>query len=478
MVRISAFLIALCMVLIAASLGVVVYARFGFTGAESALAGVGALTALTVYYAVAARRNDRLETSNQLAKLARGSGDLAGQLAEFGRRLGAIEGKVDSVVDRAVARSQPLAEEVEQLATSVKQLTASVAAHDAALRDHSTNRHSTVEHLPAIVAVEASTNPPAVARLQFAASTAASPARAMPTNGKTAPTAGFDRKMMLEALRNAVAADIVELYLQPVVTLPQRRLRYYEAVARLQAGNGEIIGVGDLLSEPEATTLIAKLDYLGAGRCVQIVRRLLLQKREVGLFCNVAAATLADASFSKFLALMDANRAIAAALVFEFTQSAVREMGPVEYASLAALAERGFRFSMDNLSDLRVNARELNERGFRFIKVPAPLLFNRLGAVAADVRPAEFSDLLGRFGIDLIADRIEHEHTVIDLLDYDVRFGQGALFSPPRPLRAGVLESPEVQADAQAEELAAANDAAAASGADFAPLARAGMRYS
>src|SRR5437868_3088819 len=155
MVRISAFLIALCMVLIAASLGVVVYARFGFTGAESALAGVGALTALTVYYAVAARRNDRLETSNQLAKLARGSGDLAGQLAEFGRRLNAIESKVDSVVDRAVARSQPLAEEVEQLATSVKQLTASVAAHDATLRDHATNRYSTVD-LPAIVAVKAS----------------------------------------------------------------------------------------------------------------------------------------------------------------------------------------------------------------------------------------------------------------------------------------------------------------------------------
>jgi cyclic-di-GMP phosphodiesterase, flagellum assembly factor TipF len=470
MVRISAFLIALCMVLIAVSLGVVVYARFGLTGAESALAGVGALTALTVYYAVAARRNDRLETSNQLAKLARGSGDLAGQLAEFGRRLNAIEGKVESVVDRAVTSSQPLAEEVGQLATSVKQLTASVAAHDAALRDHSTNRHSAVEHLPAIIAAEASTNP---ARLQFAASTAASTARATPTNGKTTPVAGLDREAMMEALRNAIAADTIELYLQPVVTLPQRRLRYYEAVARLQAGNGEIVGVGDLLSEPEATTLIAKLDYLAARRCVQIVRRLLLQKREVGLFWNIAAVTLTDASFSKFVALMDANRAIGAALVFEFTQSAVREMGPIEHTSLAALAERGFRFSMDNLSDLRVNARELNERGFRFVKVPAPLLFNRLGAVAADIRPAEFSDLLGRFGIDLIADRIEHEHTVIDLLDYDVRFGQGALFSPPRPLRAGVLESPE----AQAEELAAANDAAAAPGANFTPLARAGMRH-
>ena len=39
MVRISAIFIAACMVLIAGSLGFVVYLRFGFTGAESALVG-------------------------------------------------------------------------------------------------------------------------------------------------------------------------------------------------------------------------------------------------------------------------------------------------------------------------------------------------------------------------------------------------------------------------------------------------------
>jgi cyclic-di-GMP phosphodiesterase TipF (flagellum assembly factor) len=81
MVRISAIFIAGCMVLIAGSLGVVVYLRFGFTGAESALVGLGTLTALSVYNAIAARKHDRLEATNQLANLARGSGDLARQLA-------------------------------------------------------------------------------------------------------------------------------------------------------------------------------------------------------------------------------------------------------------------------------------------------------------------------------------------------------------------------------------------------------------
>ena len=122
MLRISAIFIAACMVLIAGSVGIVVYLQFGFTGAESALVALGALTALAVYNAIAARKHDRLEASNQLANLARGSDDLARQLAEFGRRLGAMEGKVDTVIDRALATAQPLAAEIEEMSTLVKQL--------------------------------------------------------------------------------------------------------------------------------------------------------------------------------------------------------------------------------------------------------------------------------------------------------------------------------------------------------------------
>ena len=135
MVRISAIFIAACMVLIAGSLGVVVYLRFGFTGAESALVALGTLTALAVYNAIAARKHDRLEASNQLANLARGSGDLARQLAEFGRRLSTVEVKVDSVVDRALATAQPLAAEIEEMSALVKQLADSVAAHEVAIKD-------------------------------------------------------------------------------------------------------------------------------------------------------------------------------------------------------------------------------------------------------------------------------------------------------------------------------------------------------
>src|ERR1700692_119058 len=133
MVRISAIFIAFCMVLIAGSLGFVVYLRFWLTGAESALVALGVLTALAVYNTVSARTRDRSEVSNQIANLGRGSGDLARQLAESGRRLSARETKVEAVLDRALATAQPLAAEIEELSTLVKQLAESVAQHDAAL---------------------------------------------------------------------------------------------------------------------------------------------------------------------------------------------------------------------------------------------------------------------------------------------------------------------------------------------------------
>ena len=473
MVRISAIFIAACMLLIAGSVGFVVYLRFGLTGAESALAALGTLTALAVYNAIVARKRDRLEATNQLANLARGSGDLARQLGEFARRLNAVEVKVDSVIDRALATAQPLAAEIEELSTLVKQLADSVAAHDAALRGER------AIPLAAADSAAAAAGAAYAAATEFVAAAPAAPAMtAAPLERKVAAFAGLERDGIIAVVSRAIAAAKIDLYLQPVVTLPQRKVRYYEALSRLKADNGDLVAAGDFIAYAEAGALMPKLDELSALRCVQVVRRLLLKNRDIGLFCNLAGATLTDAGFPKFLEFMEANRAIAGALVFEFTQSAVRAMGPIEHESLAALAERGFRFSMDNLTDLRVNARELNERGFRFIKAPATLLLNRASVVATDIHPADLSDLLGRHGIDLVAERIENETTVVDLLDYDVRFGQGFLFSPPRPVRAEALQgngadAKDAAAGAGSAAVAAKEPGAAKTG--LARLARAGL---
>jgi cyclic-di-GMP phosphodiesterase TipF (flagellum assembly factor) len=460
MVRIGAIFIALCMVLIAASLGAVLFLRFGFSVTDSALAALGVLTALALYNSISGRRRDRAVLSNQLASIARGSGDLARQLAEFSRRLAATEEKVANLgVAGLPSTAQPLGAEIEELSRLVRQLAESVAQHELVL--------SAERALPSTFAGIAER--PANAR---------GVGEGMPAGGAGALSAksvvfgGLDRDAIVAAVAGAINDQRIDLYLQPIVTLPQRKVRYYEAMSRLNAGNGDIVAAGDFLAYAEAGSLMPKLDGLCVLRCVQLVRRLLLKNRDVGLFCNLSMATLTDAGFPQLLELIDANRAIAPSLVFEFSQNAVRGMGPIEHESLAALAERGFRFSMDNLVDLRVEPRELTARGFRFVKASASLLLNRVNSASANIHAADFSDLLGRFGIDLVADRIESESTVVDLLDYDVRFGQGFLFSTPRPVRSEALQG---IADAGRSDQAKVDTASAAQSSPGASLRGSGL---
>ena len=46
------------------------------------------------------------------------------------------------------------------------------------------------------------------------------------------------RRKSLAAVKNAVEENRIDIYLQPMVTLPQRKVRYYEAVTRLRDDEG------------------------------------------------------------------------------------------------------------------------------------------------------------------------------------------------------------------------------------------------
>jgi cyclic-di-GMP phosphodiesterase TipF (flagellum assembly factor) len=422
--RIGAIFIAVCMMLIAASIGAVLYLGFKIDASTSAIMALAALTAMALFNSISNRLRDRGDLGDQIGDLSRGTADLARQVAEISRRLNAVELKIASPVNRTRSGSDPLAAEIGELGGLVKQIAETVAGHAAVLQKQGA--------LAGRLAASAPTPEPA------------RPAEGAPALGEKDPLVerfrGLSRESLADLLSKAASDNRVDLYLQPIVTLPQRKVRYYEAVSRLRTDTGDVIPAVDFVDVAESVGLMPKIDNLAVFRCVQVVRRLLLKSRDVGLFCNLSAATLNDpVMFQQLLDFMDANRVLAGSLVFEFKQEAYRNFGPIEHECLAALAERGFRFSMDHVTDLQMSPNELADRSFRFLKVPAQLLLNKVAGVHTDIDPEDLADLLARSGIDLIAERIETETTVIDVLDYDVRFGQGFLFSPPRPVRAEAL---------------------------------------
>ncbi|HEY0302840.1 MAG TPA: EAL domain-containing protein, partial [Rhizomicrobium sp.] len=247
---------------------------------------------------------------------------------------------------------------------------------------------------------------------------------------------------MLETIRASLEQNRVDLYLQPIVSLPQRKLRFYEALSRLRSEDGKVIMPEQYIKVAAPAGLMSVVDNLLLFRCVQIVRRLTQKHRDIGVFCNISGDTLTDAEFfPQFLEYMHHNRDLAGQIVFEFSQDAVAKAGTQGESNLAYLSSLGFALSMDHVSSLALDFAKLTKMGFRHLKVRAHTLTNGMTGANASVAAEDFKKLLERNGLNLIAERVEDEKTVVQLLDYGVDFAQGYLFGEPRAVREESLRA-------------------------------------
>jgi len=261
------------------------------------------------------------------------------------------------------------------------------------------------------------------------------PAKATGRRGGLPALRRRDRGILTEA-REALASNRIDLYLQPVVSLPQRKVRYYEAFSRLRTREGRVLTPDQYLDYAENAGLISTIDNLLLFRCVQLTRRHNRRRRPVAFFINISSHTLHDTDFlQQFADFLEGNRNLANSLVFEFGQPDVAAFPPPVRQYLARLARRGFRFSMDQVSTLDLDAVALEAMGFAFVKVPAALMLDGQGGRGARVHPHDLKEMLSRSDIDLVAEKIETERQVVEILDLKVDFGQGYLFGQPRQAR-------------------------------------------
>jgi cyclic-di-GMP phosphodiesterase, flagellum assembly factor TipF len=251
-----------------------------------------------------------------------------------------------------------------------------------------------------------------------------------------APDAAMADLALLEMIRSALEENRVDLHLQPVVSLPQRKLRFYEALTRLRSADGAVIMPEQYIRVAAPAGLMSVVDNLLLFRCVQVVRRFTPKHRETAVFCNISGHTLNDAEFfPQFLDFLHRHKDLVGRIVFEFAQGAILEANPAAEANLRYLSEMGFRLSMDQVTRLDADFARLKNLGFRFFKVRANTLVSGMKPAGSPVAAEDLKDLLARNGMALIAERIENEKSAVQLLEFNIELGQGYLFGEPRPIR-------------------------------------------
>ena len=369
---------------------------------------VGGLALAFAFHALIEAAVNTTRIKDELGNIREAHLILARQLEKIDTRLNEV---VDTVTTDALRRSEALTSEVHSLEDAVQKMAEKMEA-------------------------------------QLSSRVAAAPPGAL---GR-----GPQSQALLDTVKDALAGNRVDLYLQPVVSLPQRRTVFYESFSRLRDETGRVMMPAEYLAVAEPEGLVTSIDNLLLFRCVQIVRRLAKTDKKIGIFCNISTSSLADESFfPQFLDLLAANRDLAGALIFELGQAAFDARGAVEARNMGKLADLGFRFSLDKVVDLDLDFQDLARSDVKFLKIGAQFLLGQLmdtdeGLVLKsmpDLAAQDFASLTRRYGVEIIAEKVEEERQIVDILELDIAYGQGHLFGEPRPIKDAVLAETDPPAE-------------------------------
>ena len=258
------------------------------------------------------------------------------------------------------------------------------------------------------------------------------------------PTAAPRRseRNLLQTVKDSIEGNRVELHLQPIVSLPQRRIAFYECYTRLRDNSGNLILPGEFLRVAEHSGLVAEIDNMLLLKSVHLARKMVKRDKRISLFCNLSPTSLADETFfGQFIDFLRENRDLSGSIIFELTRDAFDRLSMTAERNMGRLFDLGFRFSIDRCDSVDLDLRKLERMGVRYVKIAGERLVEQL--VRQNVRPitglarefeaGDVASLFARYGVDLIADRVETERTIVEILELDLGFAQGMLFGMPKP---------------------------------------------
>jgi cyclic-di-GMP phosphodiesterase TipF (flagellum assembly factor) len=237
----------------------------------------------------------------------------------------------------------------------------------------------------------------------------------------------------LTRIAEAVAAQRMEVLLEPIHALAEGRPRHAEVSVRLISADGSALDQGEVSRVVRGTVLTPRIDAMRMVRAARVARRLGDRGRQGSVLATIGGGSLMDGSF--LTAAISEPASASMNLVLSFAQSEARAFSPGHVRALRRLATAGLRFALEEVSDLDMDFAALKDLGVDFVKLDAPVFLEGLPLAGGRVPASDVCRHLADFGLALIVSRIEDDWLLARVLGFGVLFGKGTLFGEPRVVK-------------------------------------------
>jgi cyclic-di-GMP phosphodiesterase, flagellum assembly factor TipF len=328
---------------------------------------------------------------------------------------------------------QPLSDEVNDVGGLTQigaQLAADLGAESYADDMSAADEPAYEEKVQALKsAVDAMRAQPTVAALAAAMGTPA-PVPAAPVDPQLQEKLGL--------ISSALDEERFDVCLEAIIGLEDRRAQHYEVTVRLK-------DVGDNVRDTaRGSGLLPLLDAVSVDQSARIAWKLEDRGKPGSLFSQINGESLeSDRFLNRFADTYRHSETVASRLVLAFVQSDLRAFSAAHWATLRDMADLGFRFSLEDVTDLDLDFEALKQAGFAFVRLDAPVFLQGLPLAAGSVPASDICRYFDGLGLQVIVGRIADEEQYGQLIDSGVALGQGMLFGEARPVKADVLKSPQ-----------------------------------
>ncbi len=245
----------------------------------------------------------------------------------------------------------------------------------------------------------------------------------------------------IDLVRDALRQNRFDLYGRPIVTLPQRKRRFYDSVPHVLSPEGMPVPPDRYADAVREHGLAAAFENMLLFRSLQRVHALRAEDPTVGYLCRATSRNLSDRAFMSDLLAYHTGTGSPGGLAFGVTEEDLIGLDGSGLDSLSQIARNGIPLCLYHPEKLDMDSTRLFEHGFRMIKIDASVLMAAIPHDLESDRMRLLKRALDRAGIDLIVDGIDTEEKLVELLDFNIDFGLGPLFGDIQKLepKAGAV---------------------------------------
>lgn len=235
-----------------------------------------------------------------------------------------------------------------------------------------------------------------------------------------------------EVIQAAIAAGRIDLHVNPILGLPQRRERFYDLYPLLRLSDESLLMPEEFGPVLDRNGGRACFDAAILEKATELADGLAAAGSDVGVIVTLSAPS--DPGLLETLeAILESSGALLNRLVLQVDQRSWNDAVDAT-GVFARLLEAGTSFALDDVRDENLNPAALARQGVRLVRLRADRL------IADEARPdvAALVLALSRAGIDVVADAIDNEAVVPELLDLGIPLAQGLGLALPFPVEAAV----------------------------------------